>query len=298
MPCLRGNPRRAAAFTLIEVVVVLLVFAVVVSMAAVITRAVTSAQKRSTTVNRMATVEAALAQFVAQQKRLPCPSIGTRATGHAQAGEEASRDATGCTSDQQHGVVPWRTLGLTETDATDGWDRRFTYRVHAKLAADTGMDMSWCDPAGTGTATGAAFLCNTACTAAVLANCTTPSNFLTGNNVAANVKGLPVRNVAGNVLMNPTITPTPHTGAAYVLISHGESGGGGYLYSGVLAVGSTTSGTEEARNHADKRYPTDTAYFVSDTLIETPATSHFDDIVVHPSILSVAARAGLGPRTH
>jgi len=37
----------------------------------------------------------------------------------------------------------------------------------------------------------------------------------------------------------------PSTGAAYILISHGESGGGAYTSAGVLAPTASTDGTEE-----------------------------------------------------
>src|SRR5687768_4940258 len=164
------HPRRnQRAFTLIEVLIVLLIFGVLIAMAAVITRAVTAAQKRSLSATRMSTVDAAIVQFVMQQKRLPCPSDGTLVASHNNAGIEM-RAAGACTNNQQHGVVPWRTLGLTEIDTNDGWDRRLSYRTQPGLAADGGMDMSWCDPAGT-EAGGNGVACTTTCTSTTLANC-------------------------------------------------------------------------------------------------------------------------------
>src|SRR5688572_30772803 len=213
------GPLKLRGFTLIEIVVVLLVVAILIAMASALTRGVIAGQKRTLTVTRMQTVDAALVQFVTQQKRLPCPANGALPSGHANAGTEGIRTAAGCNpTTQQDGVIPWRALGLGEVDATDGWDRRFTYRIDPALAANDGMDMSWCDPAGMDSAGGPA-VCNTACTSAALASCTTPAKFLV-------TRGLQVRNVAGTaVLMNPA--GAPHTGAAYVVISHGESGGGG-----------------------------------------------------------------------
>jgi prepilin-type N-terminal cleavage/methylation domain-containing protein len=286
----RSAPRsrpRSGGFTLIEVVVVLLIFGIVIAMAAAITRGVVAAQKRSLTAARIATVDAALTQFVLQQRRLPCPADGTLASGNANAGIEGARTAAGCSGNQQHGVVPWRALALAETDATDGWDRRLTYRLDASLGADNGMNMSMCDPAGTGALVGTG--CNPACAATALASCTPPATFLAN-------KGLRIQNVAGTLLMNPAATP--HTGAAYVVISPGESGGGGYLSSGQLSSSNTTDGTEEvARNYANVAYVSG-AWFVDDSLNETAGATHFDDIVSRPSILSLASKAGLGPRAH
>jgi type II secretory pathway pseudopilin PulG len=271
---------------LVEIVVVLFIVAIVIAMVAAVTRGLAAAQKRSLTATRIAGVEAAILQFVSQQKRLPCPADGRLESSDNNAGVEL-RNAAGCTN-LQHGVVPWRAIALSETEATDGWDRRFTFRVQPALGADNAMDMSRCDPAGTSGLPGAACA---ACSSANVSACTMPGNFLTG-------KGLEVRNLSGIVLMNPAAAPPlPHTGAAYVLISHGESGGGGYLSSGQLGGSSVGDGTEELKNYASQAYVAGVTYYVDDSLVSTGGAGHFDDIVARPSVLAVATRAGLGPRS-
>ena len=277
--------RPARGFTLIEILVVMLIFGIVIAMAAAITRGVTAGQKRTLTATRMAAIDAALVQFVSQQKRLPCPADGTKLSSAVDAGVEM-RAAGACTGNQQNGVVPWRSLGLTENDATDGWDRRLTYRVGPSLAADNGMNMSWCDPAGTAGLGAAPNFCANPCTST---GCTSPSNFLAG-------RGLKVQNVAATVLMDPAASP--HTGAAYVVISAGESGGGGYLNSGQLATSTVGDGTEEMKNYASLPYAGVATYYVDDSLYEVADANHFDDVVLRPSVLSVATKAGLGPRVH
>lgn len=278
-------PGRARGFTLIEIAVVIAILAIFIAMAASLTRGLTAGQKRSTTATRIATVDAALAQFVTQNKRLPCPANGTLASADVNAGVEGGRlAATGCTGNQQNGVVPWRALGIAEIDATDGWDRRLTYRVFPLLAADNMMDITKCDPAGTA-AVAAGGACVTPCSTAV--TCTSPSNFL-------NSKGLKVRNLAGVLLMDPTVAP--FIGAAYVVVSHGESGGGGYLNSGVLGASSVGDGTEEMKNYASAQYVPATSYYVDDGIADAAGVNHFDDIVSRPTIMGVAAKAGLGPR--
>jgi prepilin-type N-terminal cleavage/methylation domain-containing protein len=280
-------------FTLVEVAVVLLVISVLIAMAAAITRGVTAAQKRSLTATRMAMVDAAILQFVTTQRRLPCPANGTLASSDNNAGIETNRTAgAGCTTDQANGVVPWRALALTELEATDGWDRRLTYRVFPGLAADGGMDMTWCDPAGTGGAPGPT-TCSNLCVGTNMATCTRPDYFL-------QTKGLRVRNLGETLLMNPSpVAPETHSGAAYVMISHGESGGGGFLNGGTLAASTTTDGVKEALNYATQIYdPAITYHLYDDTLSEVGGANHFDDIVSRPSILGVISKAGLGPRTH
>ncbi|HSN22498.1 MAG TPA: prepilin-type N-terminal cleavage/methylation domain-containing protein, partial [Usitatibacter sp.] len=196
-------PRPARGFTLIEIVVVLFILGVVVAMAAALTTALTASQKLSTTTTRLAAIDNAIVQFVMQTKRLPCPADGTLVSTDANAGLETPRStSTGCTTNQAGGVVPWRTLGLTETDATDGWNHRLTYRIQPGLAADSALDMSWCDPAGSGGL--AAGVCNSACTSATPANCTPPSTYLQN-------KGLMVKSISGTVMMDPA--NAPYTGA-------------------------------------------------------------------------------------
>jgi hypothetical protein len=184
--------------------------------------------------------------------------------------------------------VPWISLGISETDATDGWDHRFTYRVFAALAADNGMDMSSCDPAGTEVGAVPRACNNTgACTSTTLASCTKPADFLS-------TKGFQVRNVAGTVVMDPASDPP--TGAAYVVISAGETGGGAYLYgSGTLGATAGTDGNEEQKNYANLALQ---PYYLDDAINDTPGATHFDDVVSRPSVQTVASKAGLGPRSH
>jgi hypothetical protein len=229
-----------------------------------------------------------LVQHVMQKRRLPCPADGRIQSGTAGAGVE-SIAAGVCTlpNQQQFGVVPWVSLGIGEGDATDGWDRRLTYRVHPTLVADDIMDMSQCDPAGSADPTGAG-ACVPNCTAAAVAACTRPSKYL--GEGALPDKGFTVKNIVGADVMAP-----PATGAAYVVISHGESGGGGYLGSGTRATSSTTDGLEEAKNYADLAVQ---AYYVDDATSDVAGNNHFDDLVSRPSVLTVINKAALGPRSH
>jgi prepilin-type N-terminal cleavage/methylation domain-containing protein len=284
--------RKARGFTLIELVVVIAIVGILIAMAALATRAITAQQRRSTTASRIAAIDTALVQYVMVQKRLPCPADGSIASGVAGAGTEGARDTTtGCTGNEANGVVPWVVLGLTEGDITDGWERRMTYRVFPLLASDNpsgAMSMSFCDPAGTELGTSVNGTCDTACTAAALGSCTTPQNFLAS-------KGLTVKNLAGTVIMDPAATPP--TGAAYVVISAGESGGGAMLNTGQVATSTTTDGTEEAKNYANVAYAVG-SYYVDDGLSDAAGTTHFDDIVSRPTLLTVINKAALGPRSH
>ena len=284
-------PRPLRGFTLVEIVVVLFILGVVISMAVAITNALTASQRLSNTTTRLTAIDAAIVQFVMQQKRLPCPADGTLDYTNSNAGIETARtSAAGCTTNEAGGVVPWRVLGLSEGDITDGWNRRMTYRVQAALAADNALDMSQCDPAGTGPLV--AGVCNSTtaavnpCSSTALPNCTPPSFYLQN-------KGLTVKNVGGAVLMDPTTAP--YTGAAYVVISTGSSGGGAYTSAGALSNTATTDGNEEKKNYANLALA---AYYVDDAIADAGGATHFDDILSRPALLTVINKAALGPRSH
>jgi hypothetical protein len=96
--------------------------------------------------------------------------------------------------------------------------------------------------------------------------------------------------------MDPAaVLPAAPTGAAYVLTSHGESGGGAYLNSGVISTSTVTDGTEERKNYASAVLQ---PYYVDDSISDAGGVLHFDDIISRPSVLSVINKAGLGPRPH
>ena len=274
--------RRSRGFTLVEIVVVLVIMSVVIAMAAVLVRAIGGTQRRSTTVTKITTVDAALTQFVVLNKRLPCPADGRKGATNDPANAGREEGAPGaCSNNQQHGVVPWKALGISEADILDGWDRRLTYRVDQNLTAANAMDLTACDPAGTAALVGGLCAPTPGCNSA--STCSAPGPYV-------QTKGLTVQNAAGTIVMQP-----PTTGAAYVLVSHGESGGGGYLSSGEIFSSTSVDGTSEQLNYANVAAG---GNYGDDSIMEASGTGHFDDIVSRPTILAVATKAGLGPRSH
>ncbi len=301
---------RHSGFSLVEIAMVLVIAGIAFSMVMTATRGSTDAGKRALIRSQLDAIDAALANFVAQNKRLPCPANGTLASSAAGAGTEtlspgpppAALPPKGSCNpiNQINGVVPWVSLGLSEADATDPWGARITYRVDSALAQGAPqailMDMSSCDPSSTGgglTATG----CKVAVPpCAGNGNCSSPSEFLLN-------KGLDVwdgiNGVAGwNIRQN---NRGAGTGAAYVLISHGASGTGAYNKSGVLQPGSIAAGTDETpnRNNRALAIPSLLANTYRDAALnDVVSAAHFDDYLSHPKIMTVLNRAALGPRAH
>lgn len=283
-------------FSLVELAIALAIIALVLVLFIGASSGFISSKRNEVTMTKLKAIENAIALFVAQNKRLPCPADGTISAGTVGSGVEDRGGGGDCNGNQSNGVVPAITLGMSEADVLDGWNNRITYRVYSgvgvigSLTKNNGMDMSWCDPAGTaGSAFGADNLCDPSCTSANLGVCVRPSQFLAG-------KGLQIQNVAGTILMDPA---SGGQGAAYVLISHGDNQGGAYSQNGtLLGSAGAQSGTQELLNNngvalrAPPNYYVDSDYNGSDTV------NHFDDLVLRPSIISVASKAQLGPRAH
>ena len=330
------SSRHNRGFTLIEMAIVLLIIGLALGMILNVTGSMRDTQNRQLVQTKLAVLDTALANFVAQNKRLPCPANGTLASTAVGVGVEtlsagpppAANPPKGTCgpANQTNGVIPWVTLGLTESDATDPWNGRMTYRVFPPLAMQAQsvgaspltpiaapyglMDMTACDPAGTSNAPVAiAGACggfnsatgctqcapSSACSTATLNQCVSPANYLKnkGLDVWDGVNGATGWAIRQN---NPALG----TGAAYVIISHGPSGTGAYNSSGILQPGSVAAGADELPNRANLGIALPSAQgttYRDAKLNENPA-AHFDDYLSHPTIMSVLNKANLGPRAH
>jgi hypothetical protein len=323
----RIDRQRGGALIVVAAVVMLMVLAVFAKWTLLdIERKLTQQTGVGTTLSK---IDTALANFVAQNKRLPCPADGTIASGVLNAGVETispgplPAKGTCNPATQINGVVPWVTLGLAESEASDPWNGRITYRVFPPLAMQAQaiapspiapvpapyglMDMSACDPSGTSIApvpiTGlcGGFSTVTICTqcapsvvpcnAANLGNCVSPAHYLLN-------KGIVVQDGNGTFLNNPATG----TGAAYVLISHGSTGAGAYNKNGAngplfsTQPGGIPAGTNEIQNSNNR---TLTGNIFMDAQPNAAAgLTHFDDYLSHPTITTVLTSANLGPRAH
>ena len=71
----------------------------------------------------------------------------TKPSSDNNAGIEGGRNAAnGCTGTLQNGVVPWRALGLSENDVSDGWEREgendfYFNRFSEKIAYPLGINI-------------------------------------------------------------------------------------------------------------------------------------------------------------
>lgn len=107
-----------SGFSLVEMAIVLTIVALLLGGLLPMISGQMEQQRRTETRKQLDEIRAALIGFAVINNRLPCPADPTIGTGLNNAGVEKCSITTG--------VLPWVTLGTSETDA---WGRRFTYAV-------------------------------------------------------------------------------------------------------------------------------------------------------------------------
>jgi len=113
---------RSKGFSLLEMSIVLAIVGILlVGLIPSITAQVDQ-QHRNSTIKQMNEIKDALYGYAIVNGRLPCPAKASIATNTANAG------ISDCTLTM--GVIPWATLGTSETDA---WNRRFTYSTSSSF---------------------------------------------------------------------------------------------------------------------------------------------------------------------
>lgn len=235
--------------------------------------------RRNETRTKLEALEVAMTRFVMTNRRLPCPANGSLAPGNANQGLAQPPVGVCDPLALTNGVVPWRTLGIAQTDAMDAWGNLVTYRVWGgvgvganQLTLPNGMDMSALDP-GNGT---------------VVIDWLATRGFRACN-------GLPCD--AGDAA--ELASKANGNGVAYFLISHGANKVDGFNPSGTLAlVNGPGPGAREIvnRNNQAPRTTIPNGDFYIDTDIDPNEATYYDDIVLRPTVLKVALDAGLGPR--
>ncbi|MBK9161903.1 MAG: prepilin-type N-terminal cleavage/methylation domain-containing protein [Nitrosomonadales bacterium] len=218
-----------SGFTLIELAMVLMIVGLLLGGLLVPLNAQMEQKGISETQRSLEEVKGALIGFAMINGRLPCPAQATLATGAAGAGEEtlasntcacassgstvAQVGSTACTETSVTGVLPWVTLGLNETD---GWGRRYTYRVAAHFADKFGASTfgSGCTPSPTPTSSSFAL-----CSPGV------PDVFSAASGGTTVVADVPA-----------------------IIVSHGKNGYGAYLTDGSKLSGAAGDEAENADN--------------------------------------------------
>jgi type II secretory pathway pseudopilin PulG len=269
--------RRAQQGALGAIVIVILAILLTAFVAAyALTRMKSGNESTTDTGTALAAAAEALDQFASAQKRLPCPADPAMATGL-----EVLPAPGAATCSFPGGTLPWQTLGLKVEAGYDAWGRKISYRVYTgnkgSLTQPNGINMVECDleqatpGSTTATAGSAGGLCVSS--ADPLLRSTRADTFLQGKGLALKEFGVDRDYVA------------------YVLVSHGVSGLGGYTASGARL--DLPMGVE--RNNTDDNGPfTIKAFSDPDTAVAN--AQHFDDLIVYRTLPDLVKRAGLSAR--
>lgn len=222
-------PRLSHGFTLVEMAMVLAIITLLLTGLVPTISSQFEQRKINETKAQLLEIQQALIGFALINGRLPCPAQASLATGAAKAGVEAMNgntcacvtagggvaNATGVACDNGQfdsvtGVLPWATLGISETDA---WNRRFTYRVTTHFADKIEAVTTHCTPAVTAPTASSFALCSLGVPDVL------PSAG-SGSNIAENVPA--------------------------VFVSHGTNGAGAFLSNGIQL--DVSSNSDEAEN--------------------------------------------------
>ncbi|MGZ5032770.1 MAG: hypothetical protein ACXWAC_06190 [Usitatibacter sp.] len=268
---MRGLQRGVSGVLVLVIFVVIMVLLLATSG---LSRISSSVDAESQTVAKLASAAAALEQFAATTGRLPCP-----ADPGADTGDEVLASVATCTFGE--GTVPWKVLAMRRDDAFDAWARKISYRVYTgnkgSLTQPQGVSMVECDtvepsPGGTTAGAGSAGgLCNSS--ADPYQRNTTPDQYFSGKGLSLNDSGV------------------AHDDVAFVLISHGVTGLGGYTSSGVrldLPKADELGNTKETGAFTIRPF--------SDSDTSATAPTHFDDLLAYRTLPDLVKRAGLTAR--
>ncbi|HEX6734774.1 MAG TPA: type II secretion system protein [Azonexus sp.] len=119
-------PHPAAGFSLVELAIVLVVFALLAGGLMMTLTTQQEVHRLSEVRRQLADIREALLGYAVANGRLPPPADPALPSGMVGAGTiDEARVA---------GVLPWATLGLPETDP---WGQRFSYRIAARFADPT-----------------------------------------------------------------------------------------------------------------------------------------------------------------
>lgn len=124
-------PHRNNGFSLVELAIVLVIVALLASGLLVGIAAQRNAAENIDAQRQLENIREALLGYAMANGRLPCPAKADLPNTDDEAGKALSPPCDGLL---QHGVLPWKTLGLPETDP---WGRRFTYFVSSSDSAAT-----------------------------------------------------------------------------------------------------------------------------------------------------------------
>ena len=125
-----GPIGRQKGFSLVELTIVLVIVALLSGGLMMTLSSQRNQAQNNEALSQLQLINDALLGFAMTNGRLPCPADPGIATASG-AGSEDKPAAPNPACNREHGVVPWQTLGIKESDP---WGNRFTYFVGHEFA--------------------------------------------------------------------------------------------------------------------------------------------------------------------
>ena len=256
-------------FSLIELSIVILIVSILITGSLGISKTAINNSKAKVTKERMDTVYKAFSNFLAVNRRLPCPAILTVPKGTSTYGTEAANQGT-CTStftsstnapNLVYGMVPILALNLDPDMAEDGFGTKFTYVADKRFtrvntsATDTldGFEITKGIPS--------------------------PNDTSSTDLLSADVQG-----PLGTLLLS-------NRNAVFVLLSHGAN-----KFNGFNATGTTQNGvstvTDENDNSCNTCAVSGTTSF-NRIFVASSTDANFDDSIIFKTKTQLVRDAGL-----
>lgn len=123
-----SKPEREAGFSLLELAIVLVILGIIGGLSLPLLTAQMNRAAYVKTRSHQDYVLSAIASFVEKNKRFPCPAEPLAI------GDSYGVMQVQCRGQKAQGIVPFKTLGISEVYARDGFKRLMTYVVDQDLA--------------------------------------------------------------------------------------------------------------------------------------------------------------------
>ncbi len=270
--------KKQEGYILIELAIVFVVFGLLMATFLPFYEQYKQRNAKIETEKRMEIVAKAFSSFAQMRWRLPCPANSAVAVGTPLGVERAACNAN---IPDAHGIIPYRTLGLPEQYAKDGYGNFFTYVVSADFTNDNrlgialdNVNIRLAHLVGGDNTTGKYALLPRAHFCAPLMD--------SGGDITAQQDGANLyAGVARDTTNVPrTTNPSPNlnradnvTGIAVALISHGENGNGAYQSNGLQSAASAVGTAEELTSNNTNRL------VVTESDYANTGANEYDDIV-------------------
>ena len=288
-----------SGFTLIEVAISLTVLGLMLAMVTKIALPLMQQNRLAVTQQNMARIVSVLSVYAQRNNRIPCPADANAedaaqptgaevGSGPDGAGVPAVDNTVGCAIGPperpiafNEGIVPYRTLGLNPDDVVDAQGSYITYHVNANFSRNPASAFNahaWCRTSSwisgdiNQTSLKARFCCS---------DMAIPNQEITVQD-SKGVSLFPFKRDSANYLSVNSLYDGPAlsqpsnniTTIIFVLVSHGDSGGGAFLSNGARSPATANTGAAETENmNGDNT-------FVWGMRSNASGDLHYDDIVM------------------